>query len=602
MRRPVQQPPAGRVVSLQPPVKGLMLNQPPGGADPLGAEVLENWIPTQRGIRVRGGLLKSATIGASPVTSLFSYRTTSAQAMFAASSSAVYNVSALDPVNAPVASIAGQTAGYYSAQQIGTVGGQFLMAVNGADYAWRYDGSTWNPVTSVAVNQVSYNTLTAGFTKGQTLTGGTSGATALILAVIPATGTTGVLKLGTITGGPYQNGENITSSGGAAKANGASSVASSVTITGVATTSFSQVWLYRNRLFFVEKGTLNAWYLPVDSIGGAALNVSLAGIFQRGGAISFGSTWSLDSSGQGLDDKCVFVSTEGEVAIYQGADPSSASTWSLVGRYDVAKPLGINGSMSAGGDLLIATVDGVVPLSQVIVKDPAALSLSAVTRAIERRWMFEANAATSPVELVKWPERSLGVVTLPNSNKMLTVNLQTGAWAIQTGWVGACAETFLGKCYIGRSDGGVYAIDESGLDGTLPFTAKVCMAFNTLGDPVSYKRAQMVRCSFFAPESVDHKVSVALDYTAQLPVAPGSTPVTSQSAYLIWDVGNWDQKLWWSESVEEQSLGTIAKWKTVVGSGIALAPTIQITSGQAQKLNVELVKIDVMIEAGEAVV
>lgn len=44
------------------------------------------------------------------------------------------------------------------------------------------------------------------------------------------------------------------------------------------------VWVYKNRLFFVEKDSLNAWYLPVDSIGGAAEKFPLGGVFTRGGS------------------------------------------------------------------------------------------------------------------------------------------------------------------------------------------------------------------------------------------------------------------------------------------------------------------------------
>jgi hypothetical protein len=351
----------------------------------------------------------------------------------------------------------------------------------------------------------------------------------------------------------------------------------------------------------VEGGTMRAWYLGVDSVGGAALDLSLAGIFQRGGALLFGATWSLDS-GDGLDDKCVFVSTEGEVAIYEGNDPSDPAAWGLVGRYDVAKPLGINAAMQAGGDLLIATVDGIVPLSQIIQKDPAALSLSAVTRPIEPLWNRLAVAATSPIELMKWADRGLGVVTLPEASEMLVVNLQTGAWGRQTGWIGTCAETYLGMCYIGRSDGSICAIDETGADDGEPYTMRLCWAFNDLGEPTAYKRAQMVRPSFYAPEDPVYQAGIAIDYTPTFPTAPANTEVTPSEEYFIWDVSNWDEKLWWAPSVEDQSLGIVAKWRTVTGAGFAMAPTIQITSGQTAKPNIEIVRLDVAFEAGGSVV
>jgi len=66
---------------------------------------------------------------------------------------------------------------------------------------------------------LNYNAQTANFTLGAILTGGTSGATAVILEDADA-GVTGTLTLGTISG-TFQNGEIITdSSGGSATVNG----------------------------------------------------------------------------------------------------------------------------------------------------------------------------------------------------------------------------------------------------------------------------------------------------------------------------------------------------------------------------------------------
>jgi hypothetical protein len=308
--------------------------------------------------------------------------------------------------------------------------------------------------------------------------------------------------------------------------------------------------MYRSRLLFVEKDTLSAWYLPVDSVGGVAAENSLAGIFQRGGSLLFGATWSLDS-GDGIDDKCVFVSTEGEVAIYEGSNPASASDWRLVGLYDIARPLGINGTMQAGGDLLIATTDGIVPLSQAIQKDPAALSLSAVSRPIEPLWTFEAARATQPVELIKWATEAIGLVVLPDAGRSLVVNLQTGAWALESGWSATCAELFLDRLFGGFSDGYIKAMDETGLDDDMPFTAQYCHSFGDGGDPTTYKRAQMVRYTFFASEDFEYRAGMSFDYTPEFGTAPNAVMLAASSEFLIWDAGNWDEKLWWSTAEQE---------------------------------------------------
>lgn len=524
MRRPVRNPSRGKFLSIPAPVNGLLLNRSVAAPDAASSEALENWFPTQRGIRVRGGMRRAAYV-TNPVKRLFPYTDPTTPAFFAATDTAIYNVSGFDPVNAPAAAVSGRTSGYYSTQQIVTVGGNYLYAVNGADKPLLYNGATW-----VAID-------------------------------------------------------------------GASTPA----ITGVTTTTLSHVWLYQSRLFFVQKNTMNAWFLPVDSIGGAAQSVSLSGIFQKGGTLLFGATWSL-STGNAIDDKCVFVSTEGEVAVYEGNDPTTAANWRRVGRYEIAKPLGKNATLRAGGDLLIATIDGIVPLSEVVQKDPAALSLAAVTRRIEPLWAAEANRATSPVELVKWTERALGLVIFPDSTVMPTTNLQTGAWAVQTGWNPTCGGVFLGKAYIGRADGRIMSIDDGGLDDGAAFTAKYCHAFNDFGTGSAYKRAQMIRCNFFADGRFEHSVAAAFDYTVSFPNAPAPANVQAPSGYLVWGVGLWGVGKWWSPSVASPKLGVVADWKSVSGQGYAMAPMVQITSGGATALNIELVRVDIEYEQGGLVV
>lgn len=509
-------------MSIPAPVSGLVLNRSLVDPIPTGAEVLTNLIPTQRGARVRGGLQRVANVGAS-VTSVFAYNSGASDKAFAATETAVFDISGLDPVNVPSAAISGQTAGYYSTAQIGTVGGEYLYIVNGSDDAQLFDGSSWT-------------TINAGSTPS---------------------------------------------------------------ITGVSTSDLSQVWLYRNRLFFIEKDTLSAWYLPVDSVGGAALEVSLAGVFQRGGSLFLGATWSLDS-GDGQDDRCVFVSTEGEIAVYEGSNPASASEWSIVGRYDVAKPLGINGTMRAGGDLVIATEDGIVPLSQVIQKDPAALSLAAVTRPIETLWQREVARNEGSVEIHKWAKNGIAVIVLPVSSDTLVVNLQTGAWGIQSGWTVKCAALAFDRLLAGFDDGFIRALDETGADDGAAYVAQYCHSF--AGDAIRYKQAQMVRFTFFAQSEFTLKAGVNFDYKTEFPSAPSSISAPMSTEFLVWDVGNWDEKLWWSPG-EDASRNTITtQWLPVSGAGYVLAPTLQITSGIEAKPNIELVRTDVLFEQGEAVV
>lgn len=581
-----------RPASIPAPVKGLYEYLPVTKPDPLGAEWLENFLPTTRGLEVRGGISKAALVD-DPVKTLFPFVESTSE-FFAATADAIYDISSLVPGSTATQVASGMTSGDWSWQQVGIAGGNRLLLANGADLMQVYDGTQFAPLTDETVFALAYDGLSADFTIGETALGGTSGASAEILGLRRTTATTGTLYLGAVTSGPFQDDEALTSAGGSATVNGTITTANSAAITGIATDSLSHVWLFRNRIFMIEKDSLKAWYLPVSQIGGTALDLNLGGVFRRGGTLLFGATWSLDA-GDGQDDKCVFVSTEGEIAVYEGTNPADDTTWNLVGRYDIPKPTAKRAAINAGGDLVIATKDGIVPLSAAMQKDPAALGLSAVTRPIERTWRDEVQRGFVDMELHKWTEQDALLVTLPDADRMLTANLETGAWGSQPGWYATCAGEYNGAFYIGRTDGRVYKINDTGTDDGNPFTAKVCFAFTDLGDPTAYKMPKLMRASFFASGNFNYSLGVASDYKVSFGSAPSAA--TEASGAMVWDVSSWNEATW-GGTASDPRMGVVGKYRSVSGPGAAVAPTIQITSGGTTKLEVEVLSVDLIAETG----
>jgi sugar lactone lactonase YvrE len=187
---------------------------------------------------------------------------------------------------------------------------------------------------------------------------------------------------------------------------------------------------------------------------------------QRGGSLMFIATWSQDA-GDGQDDRIVFVSTEGEVAVYEGSNPASAADWALVGVYDITRPLGPKCHFRAGGDLVIGTETGLIPLSAVTQKDPAAIDVSALSGAIEQSWRDQVKRRTveQPMELFKWPRENMLMVSLPHDQTTSFVaNIQTGAWCKYIGWDVQAATVFRDQMYIGDRAGFVYAAEVGGAD------------------------------------------------------------------------------------------------------------------------------------------
>jgi hypothetical protein len=375
--------------------------------------------------------------------------------------------------------------------------------------------------------------------------------------------------------------------------------ASSPTLTGAA--SLASVWKHRNRLFFTQTGTMDAFYLAVNSIGGALTKLPLAGVFQRGGALLFGSTWSTDS-GDGMDDRCVFVTTEGEVAIFQGANPGDINDWSIVGRYDIAKPIGKNGFCSIGGDLVIITEEGIVGLSAATTKDPTTLSVSAMTVAIEPEWRQEVLGRRSlPWEIKKWASKGMLIVSLPATSVSqaycFVANLQTGAWAKFTGWDTRCLAVFDDVAHFGTSDGRIMLCEFGGTDDGATYVSTAVLSFDHLNLPGFQKQVHMGRSVFLASQPFDPLLTVSTDYQIDLPPAPNTAAAPTVSG--LWDVGLWDVATWDSALGVKQIKTT---WGAIGRQGFAIAPQIQVTCDGSNLPDAELVGIDITFEQGQLVI
>lgn len=366
-------------------------------------------------------------------------------------------------------------------------------------------------------------------------------------------------------------------------------------ITGVTTSDLEFVWTFANHVWFIEKDSMSAWYLPVDAVGGSATEFSLAGVFQEGGSLLFGAKWSLDA-GDGLDDKIVFVSDQGEVAVFQGTTPAEAD-WAKVGIYQITPPMGPNGTMQAGGDLLIATEDGLVPISEAVNKDVAALNLSAISRAIEPEWKREVIARrTLPWEVVKWPTNGMMIVSLPVPDEGIdpycfVANLETGAWAKFTNWETRSLGHFDKFGYFGNNSGVIYKMEVGGSDDGTPYTSVYIGLPDHLNTPGVTKIIHSARASFLSNVPFNVKISVSTNYQITLPTAPSSVTnyTTDEWDSALWDVGTWD-------SAGQANIST--RWVSVGRTGFSVSPQIQITSGVTPFPRTELIAFDILYENG----
>lgn len=556
------------------------------------AEVLDNFFPTAQGARLRGGISEYADMGARAVR-LFGYNSGTSE-LFGSTPTKIFDLGRLDGGGSnSFGDLEGLASGDWSATQISTSGGQFLVAVNGVNSAIYYDGVDWNPITDSSIEDLDFDAETAAFSIGETVTGGTSGATATIRGIVKTSATAGTLKIDGKSG-TFQNDETITDgSSGSATADGAASAASSITITNVATSSLKQVWLFKERLFFVEKDSTSVWYLPVESIGGAATEIDLGSVFRKGGNLLFGATWSLDS-GSGLDDVCLFVSDLGEIAVYEGTNPDSASTWSLVGVYDIGKPLNKHAVFKAGGDLAILTEDGIIPVSEALKRDRAALQTVAVSYPIEDAWTDAVTLQTSSyqVSVSLWQSKALLLIGTPKisggKNVAFAANARTGAWGRVTGWDVRCSAVSGDSLYFGDGNGKVFQADTGGTDDGSAYSGIYVPKF-TNGQVT--RSANASGLTYRATTELTFDLGALSDYQTQNITTPG--PAETEAG-ATWGSGVWGTFKWGNDA----DLQSFTTWQAAYASGYALAPYVAITSNQTEAIDFEILVSRIRYEEG----
>lgn len=636
MRFPTQKqkPRRAKVTSFAAPTGGLVSNRnlamSRGPDMPPGAAVLENMFPTATGVVVRRGSVRWATLDEQvPVKSLFTYISGAQRELFCANSNGIWNITSVpspyswalgtgvdeEAISPDPASelafgsisvngldvLTGVTDGDWSVVQFATAGGEFLVGVNGVDDGFLYDGADFYPLVAGGIEGLDFDAETAAFTVGETLTGGTSGATAEIVKVI-SDGSAGTLWLKTVAGGPFQNDETITDGAtGSATADGANTVLSSgITFpsgSSLTTADLSYVWVYKQRVWFIEKDSLNAWYLPVDQVGGELTLWPMGGVFVRGGNLLWGHSWSLDSGGSGgLSEQCAFCTTEGEVAAYQGLSPEPDQGWSKVGVYRIGRPMGKKAMLRAGGDLVIATTVGLISLAMASRHDYAALGQNAVSYDIEDDWA-DAIRDRGIVDwrCQVWADGQMVLVAPPVQDGKIpyifVANANTGKWAKFTGWDVSSIEAFDGRLFFGTSTGTVCQGWAGGADEGAPFIGRALPLFENLNEPAGVKIMKMARAVVRSAYPIEAQVSGHVNYRPNFPPAPS---VSDQITGNEWENAVWDVAVWDSDQTEVVA----GNWVSVGGSGHDVSVGVQFTSGGLAPVDAELIRIDMTYTTG----
>lgn len=358
--------------------------------------------------------------------------------------------------------------------------------------------------------------------------------------------------------------------------------ASTPAITGVTTTKLRNPAVWKTRLWFVEDLTTKAWYLPVQSIGGAATSFDLATVWSLGGYLQSIMTFSLSSS-TSFDDFIGFLSTEGQLAVYQGTNPGSAATFSLQGVYTLGKPVGRRCWFKYGADAIIICSDGLISVSRLIsvgIQQPKDAITYKIMKLVNSD--IQAYAANFGWMGVIHPLGNKLILNVPeNTNSRYhqyvqnTVNGADGAWCtyglISSPWNAACFCVLGDKLYWGGNTI-VYEGDTGQNDAGTQILGSMAPAFNYFGTN-RQKRFTMVRPVILTDGTVTPALGLNLDFNINLPTG---VPTFSGSTAALWDVALWDVSYWSSGPTVQKN------WQTIYGVGFSAGVYMTLASNASK--------------------
>jgi hypothetical protein len=579
--------------SIAAPIGGWNARDSLAQMSPTDAVTMQNFYPTPTDVTLRKGYTKSSIGITGKVYTLMNYSDTSLEAgyrLFAAADDKIYDAK---PATA-VQYFSGLTSSKFEFVNLTNQAGHFLIACNGEDPTMIFDGTAWFKVATTTTAQ-TISSITRGGTGNLTATLVTAAPHGLITGNrVTISGATPAQFNGTyvIT---VTNSTTFTYTMATAPSGNATVVGvyTTIGITGVNSNRFVNVNLFKNRIYFTEKDTLTCWYLDVDAISGPASPLYFGGIARNGGFLQAMGTWTLDA-GQGADDYAVFVTSMGEIIVYNGTNPDTAETWALKGVWQLGQTFSRRCFYKWAGDLLLLTQDGLVPLASALQSS----RLDPRINLTDKIYYAVSQAATQYYANFGWQinyfaSENMLILSIPTDGGMeqYVMHTITKAWARFTNIEGYCWEVsgdadmhFGGNGYVGK-------FYDTNADAGNNIYATAQQAYSYFDSPGQQKRFTLVRPILQTSNGVPTVLcGISVDFDTQSQLGQVSfNPATTKAGR--WDEAIWDSTIWnWGGD------SAINKdWQGVSGLGFAASVNINVAS---QGIDVHWASTDYVMEKG----
>ena len=556
---------------------------------PTDAVQLVNFYPTPTDVSFRKGYTVVSSGITGKVNSLMNYNIEAGgYNLFAAAGTKIYDATQ-DPA---VQVFSGITNDKFIHVSITNTSGSYLVACNGTDPTMIYDGSKWfylaTTSTAQTISTITYVTTTATLTTAAPHNLVTGNRVTISGATPSQYNGTYVITVTSPTAFTYVM---ASSPGANATVVGSYTV---LGITGVNSNRFVNVNLFKNRLYFTEKDSLTCWYLDVDSIAGPASPLYFGGIARNGGFLQAMGTWTLDA-GQGADDYAVFVTSMGEVIVYNGTDPDNADTWVLKGVWQLGQTFARKCFFKWSGDLLLLTQDGLVPLSSALQSsrlDPRVNLTDKIYYAVSQAaTIYYANYGW---QINYFASENMLILNIPITNgvEQYVMHTITKSWGRFTNIEAYCWEVSGDADMHFGGDGYVATFYTALSDDGNNIKGFAQQAYSYFDSPGQQKRFTLVRPILQSDGGVPSflcGISVDFDTNADLGAISFNPNTTSVAK---WDTAVWDSNAWnWGSG----TLITTKQWQGVTGIGFSASMAIQVVSSN---IDLHWASTDYVMEKG----
>jgi hypothetical protein len=282
----------------------------------------------------------------------------------------------------------------------------------------------------------------------------------------------------------------------------------------------------------------------------------------------------------------------GEVLVYQGVNPNDATDWKMKGLWQMGQTFSRRCFFKWGGDLLLLTQDGLVPLTSALQSD----RLDPRINLTDKIYYAVSQACSQYYANFGWQinylaEANMLIFNIPTNDgiEQYVMNTINKSWARFTNINAYCfvvagdekiyfgGNGYVGQFFTGFSDNGTNIV------GTCQ------QAYNYFGTAGQLKRFTLVRPIFQTDRGMP---TVLCGISTDFDTVPLVNQIAFNPASIktgVWDTAKWDQNTWGGGLV-------ITKyWQGVTGLGFSASVNLNIAS---QNIDFHWASTDYVMENG----